>query len=65
MRANTCIEGTIRSAAETGYEVTLVRDAIGAFSIDEMEASLRFNVPIYALSIVTTDEIVSQLAADQ
>ncbi|SOZ39224.1 Isochorismatase (fragment) (plasmid) [Cupriavidus neocaledonicus] len=45
--------------------MTLVRDAIGAFSIDEMEASLRFNVPIYALSIVTTDEIVSQLAADQ
>lgn len=62
MRANTCIEGSVRSAAELGYEVTLVRDAIGAFSIDEMEASLRFNVPNYALAIVTASEIVSCLA---
>jgi nicotinamidase-related amidase len=45
MRANTCIESTVRFAAELGYEVTLVKDAIGSFSKDEMESSLRHNLP--------------------
>jgi nicotinamidase-related amidase len=44
MRANTCIESTVRFAAELGYEVTLVKDAIGSFGVAEMEASLRFNM---------------------
>src|ERR1700674_5675924 len=41
MRANTCIESTVRFAAELGYEVTLVKDAIGSFGHQEMEASLK------------------------
>jgi nicotinamidase-related amidase len=61
MRANTCIESTIRFAAELGYEVTLVKDAIGSFSEDEMKAALQFNFPSYANAIVSAAEIVAKL----
>ncbi|HEY4179122.1 MAG TPA: isochorismatase family cysteine hydrolase [Kofleriaceae bacterium] len=62
MRANTCIESTVRFAAELGYEVTLVKDAIGSFGHDEMNASLAFNMPPYASAIVTADELIAKLA---
>jgi ureidoacrylate peracid hydrolase len=63
MRANTCIESTVRFAAELGYEVTLVKDAIGSFGHAEMDASLQFNMPAYASAIISTDEIVAKLSA--
>jgi ureidoacrylate peracid hydrolase len=63
MRANTCIESTVRFAAELGYEVTVVKDAIGSFGHAEMDASLRFNIPAYASAVVSTDEIVAKLSA--
>ena len=62
MRANTCIESTVRFAAELGYEVTLVKDAIGSFGQSEMDASLQFNMPAYASAIVSTDELITSLA---
>lgn len=62
MRANTCIESTVRYAAELGYEVTLVKDAIGSFNQAEMDASLQFNMPAYASAVVSTDEVVARLA---
>ncbi|MFZ0719198.1 isochorismatase family cysteine hydrolase [Mycobacterium sp.] len=62
MRANTCIESTVRFAAELGYEVTVVKDAIGSFGHAEMDASLRFNIPAYASAVVSTDEIVAKLS---
>jgi ureidoacrylate peracid hydrolase len=61
MRANTCIESTVRFAAELGYEVTVVKDAIGSFGQAEMDASLQFNIPAYAGAVVSTDEIVAKL----
>jgi ureidoacrylate peracid hydrolase len=64
MRANTCIESTVRFAAELGYEVTVVKDAIGSFGHAEMDASLQFNLPAYASAIVSTDEMVAKLQPD-
>lgn len=61
MRANTCIESTVRFAAELGYEVTLVKDAIGSFGKEEMESSLRHNLPAYANAILTTRDLIAQL----
>lgn len=61
MRANTCIESTVRYAAELGHEVTLVRDAIGSFGHAEMDASLQFNMPAYARAILSTTELLEQL----
>ena len=39
---------------ELGYEVTLVKDAIGSFGQAEMNASLQFNMPAYATSSYIT-----------
>src|SRR5215510_3236451 len=61
--AHTCIESTVRFAAELGYEVTVVRDAIADYSDVEMNAALQVNIPNYASAVVTTDEIVISICA--
>lgn len=60
--ANTCIEATVRFAAELGYEVTVVKDATAALTWEEMKAALEVNLPHYASAIVTTDELLAQLS---
>ena len=61
--AHTCVEATVRYAAELGYEVTVVKDATASYSDEHMHASLEVNLPNYASAIVTTDEIVAALAS--
>lgn len=56
--AHTCVEATVRYAAELGYEVTVVRDATADYSDQEMHAALEVNIPNYANAIVTADEFV-------
>jgi nicotinamidase-related amidase len=62
-RSSTCIESTVRFAAEFGYDVTLVKDAIGSFGAAEMDASLQFNMSSYVNAIITTGELVTELSA--
>jgi ureidoacrylate peracid hydrolase len=59
--AHTCVEATVRYAAELGYEVTAVRDATADFSDVEMHAALDVNIPNYASGVVTTNEVVDTL----
>jgi nicotinamidase-related amidase len=59
--AHTCIEATVRYAAELGYDVTVVKDAIADYSDEMMHAALEINMPNYASSIVSTDEIVESM----
>jgi len=61
--AHTCIEATVRFAAELGYEVTVVRDAVADYSDEEMHAALDINLPSYASAIVTADEMAASLSA--
>ena len=61
--AHTCVETTVRYAAELGYEVTVVKDATASYSDERMHAALEVNLPNYASAIVTTDEIVGTLAS--
>ncbi len=61
--AHTCVEATVRYAAELGYEVTMVRDATADYSDVEMHAALDVNIPNYAGAIVTTSEIVDSIAS--
>jgi ureidoacrylate peracid hydrolase len=63
LRANTCIDSTVRFAAELGYDVTLVSDAIAAFSVDEMRATIEINAPSYASAILSADDLVGMFAA--
>ena len=61
--AHTCVEATVRFAAELGYEVTVVEDATADYGDEEMHAALEVNIPNYASAVVTTDEIVALLAS--
>jgi ureidoacrylate peracid hydrolase len=61
LRANTCIDSTVRYAAELGYDVTLVKDAIASYNWDEMRATLEINAPNYATSIISAVEAIAAL----
>jgi ureidoacrylate peracid hydrolase len=61
--AHTCIEATVRFAAELGYEVTVVKDATADYSDKEMQAALDINIPNYASAIATTNEIVELISS--
>jgi ureidoacrylate peracid hydrolase len=63
--AHTCIEATVRYAAELGYEVTVVRDATADYSDEMMHAALDVNLPNYVSAIVSTEEIVAAIATLQ
>jgi len=63
LSARTCVEATVRYAAELGYEVTMVRDATADYSDVEMHAALDVNLPSYASAIVSTNEIVDAIAS--
>jgi ureidoacrylate peracid hydrolase len=60
---HTCVEATVRFAAELGYDVTVVRDATADYSDEEMHAALDVNIPNYASAIVTTDQIVDSISS--
>jgi len=61
--AHTCIEATVRFAAELGYDVTVVKDATADYSDETMHAALDVNLPNYASAIVTTNEILTSITA--
>jgi len=39
MGAEACVEGTARFGVELGYHVTLIKDAVNAFSLQGMHAA--------------------------
>lgn len=61
LRANTCIDSTMRHAAELGYHVTAVTDAIAAFNTQEVTAAVELNAPAYASAILSTEEVIAAL----
>ena len=61
--AHTCIEATVRYAAELGYDVIVVKDATADYSDEMMHAALDINIPNYASAIVTTSQIVTSISA--
>jgi ureidoacrylate peracid hydrolase len=63
--AHTCVEATVRWAAELGYDVTVVKDATASYSAEQMHAALDINVPNYATAVVTTDQVVDSLSSVQ
>ena len=60
--AHTCVEATVRFAAELGYDVTVVKDATADYSDKEMHAALDINIPNYASAIISTEEIVASIS---
>ena len=60
--AHTCLESTVRFAAELGYEVTAVKDATADYSEEMMHAAFEINLPNYANAIVTTSEVLESIS---
>lgn len=60
--AHTCVEATVRFAAELGYASTVVKDATADYSDAEMRAALEVNLPNYANAIVPTTELVEAIS---
>jgi nicotinamidase-related amidase len=61
--AHTCVEATVRYAAELGYQVTVVKDATADYTDEMMHAALEINIPNYASAVVTTAEIVESISS--
>jgi len=61
--AHTCLEATVRFAAELGYDVTVVKDATASYSEREMHAALEVNIPNYATAVVTTRELMESISS--
>jgi ureidoacrylate peracid hydrolase len=61
--AHTCIEATVRFAAELGYQVTVVKDATADYSDEMMRAALDINIPNYASAVVTAKEVVDSISS--
>jgi ureidoacrylate peracid hydrolase len=61
--AHTCVESTVRFAAELGYQVTMVKDATASYSDEEMHAALDVNLPYYASAMVTTTEVTDSISS--
>ncbi len=65
MTANLCVESTGRHAAEHGYDVTFVRDAIGAENLPAYEASIRINFPLIGNAVMDTEDALSAIGPDR
>ncbi len=60
---NCCVESTMRSAYERGYEVITLTDAVGATSSEEHANAIKYDYPMFSKP-TTTDEFVAALAGD-
>lgn len=61
MIANTCIETTGKYGAEQGFNVTLVSDAMAAYSLEAQHNAIAVNGPTYAHAIYSTEEILARI----
>ncbi|PKQ22282.1 MAG: isochorismatase [Actinobacteria bacterium HGW-Actinobacteria-5] len=60
---NCCVESTMRSAYEKGFEVYTLTDAVGATSLEEHANAIRFDYPMFSKPI-TTAEFTAALAGE-
>ncbi|MEJ7759324.1 MAG: cysteine hydrolase [Gemmatimonadaceae bacterium] len=58
MTANLCVESTGRHAAEDGYDVTFLSDAIGSESVPSYEAAVLVNFPLIGNAVMHVDEFL-------
>jgi ureidoacrylate peracid hydrolase len=61
MTANLCCESTGRHAMERGYDVTFLRDAIGADTVAAYEVAVRLNYPLIGNGVLTVVEFLDAL----
>ena len=60
---NCCVESTMRSAYERGYEVVTLTDAVGATSAAEHDNAIAYDYPMFSKP-TTTAEFIDRLKGD-
>ena len=61
MTANLCVESTGRHAAEEGYDVTFLADAIGSENVPSYEAAVRVNFPLIGNAVLKVNEFLTAI----
>ena len=62
MTANLCCGSTGRHAAESGYDVTYLWDAIGSENVPSYEASVNLDFPLVGNGVIKVDDFLAALA---
>jgi nicotinamidase-related amidase len=52
---NCCVESTMRTGYEHGYQVITLQDCVAATSVEEHENALRFDFPMFSEPMTSTD----------
>lgn len=60
---NCCVESTMRSAYEKGFEVITLTDAVGATSPEEHANAITYDYPMFSKPM-TTEEFISALTSE-
>jgi len=60
--SNTCIESTARSAIDLGYHVTLLDDAVSAWTPMDHKAAVEVNYPLLAHHLTNTQDFLIGLS---
>ncbi|MBW3555208.1 MAG: cysteine hydrolase, partial [Gemmatimonadetes bacterium] len=63
MTANLCCESTGRHAAEAGFDVTFLSNAIGSESVPSYEAAVHLNYPLIGNAVLKVEEFLEALDA--
>ncbi len=58
---NCCVESTMRTGYENGYQVITLTDCVAATSVEEHENALKFDYPMFSRTM-TAAEFIGQLA---
>lgn len=61
---NCCVESTMRTAYERGFEVITLTDAVGATSLDEHRNAIAYDYPMFSKPM-TTAEFIAALASER
>lgn len=54
---NCCVESTMRSAYEKGFEVITLTDAVGATSAEEHDNAIRYDYPMFSKPMTTAEYV--------
>ena len=54
---NCCVESTMRTGYEHGYEVIPLSDCVAATSVEEHENALKYDFPMFSKPMVSSDFI--------
>lgn len=61
---NCCVESTMRSAYERGYDVVTLTDCVGATSMAEHENAIQFDYPMFSRPM-TSEQFLAELTNDR